>query len=93
MLFCLKDHSSSAFKHATLLGLCSLVHYTLSELDCEAVWTRDEFLADCSLSCRRKIYSLIVVLRSRQHTDSFDLNVLLCQHILLFLRQLHHLLL
>ena len=75
------------------MGLCSLVHYTLSELDCEAVWTRNEFLADYSLNCRRKMCSLAVVLRSRQYTHSFDLNVLLCQHILLFLRQLHHLLL
>ena len=54
-LFCLGNHSSSAFKNASLLGLCSLVHLTLSVPDCEAVWTRDEFLADCSLSCRRKI--------------------------------------
>ena len=65
-------------KHATLLGLCSLVHCTLSELDCEAVWTRDEFLADCSLSCRRKIYNLTVALSISSTHALFDLNVLLC---------------
>ena len=34
-----------------------------------------------------------VVVRSRQCVYSFDLNVSLCQHTLLFLGQLHHLLL
>ena len=31
----------------------------------------------CSLDCRRRICSLVVVLRSHQYTHSFDLNVLL----------------
>ena len=37
------------------LCTCSLVPCACSEPDCEAVWTRDEFSADCSLDCRRRI--------------------------------------
>ena len=72
----------------------SLDHWTCSEPDCAAVWTRGEYSADCSLNCRRRICSLVVwsFVRSRQYTHSFDVHALPCQHILLFLKQLHHLL-
>ena len=42
-----------------LLGLCSLVRCMLSVPDCETVWTRDEFAADCPLGCRRRICSSV----------------------------------